>query len=215
MWRVGAQVRDSSKTNIRQQKTPHGNKWKARAKKRKGKGNKLLAGLIPLIVVSDKMTNDKRAVVTLKPWSGTMKSRSQKKQHAALIGNVHQKGKSMTFGGHQPPQGKDITRKQAKMLRDMGFTVWARRLDPNAKQGKRRKPPIKWIVDNVSVKEFRRWLGKARDEGQMKQPKSSGNLPARRFLGVSRQRYRKIWARALQGINYGWKVKAQNMKRGR
>lgn len=217
LWRVAAQVRDGSKTNIRRQQTPKGDKWEKR-KKRRGDGKrKLLTGMIPLIVVSDKQSNADRAIVTTKKWQGSMKSKVQKKQHSALIGNTHQKGKQQHSNKKQPLKfnkrnpDSTCTRNEAKLLKKLNFSVWARTINPDAKQGKRVKPPVKWIVDNVKYKHYLRWVAKAREVSVIT-GKSSWRIPARKFLGVSREKYRKAWERAFQGINYGWQVKAQNIK---
>ncbi|ENB4393884.1 hypothetical protein ABHP78_003103 [Vibrio cholerae] len=218
LWRVAAKVRDGSKANIKRQQTPDGSKWVKR-KKRRSDGRKLLKGMAPRIVVSDKKSNANKAIVTMKKWDGTMKSKTQKKQDAALIGNTHQKGKEQDADSSQkaPPKknqrlsNSKCTRNEAKLLKNFSFSVFAKRINPNAKQGKRVKPPIKWIVENVTYREYRRWLWKAREEAVLK-GKSKWSIPARKFLGVSKEKYRKAWERAFRGINYGWQVKAQNIK---
>lgn len=214
LWRVAARVREGSKTNLRRQQTPEGQKWQKR-KKRRTDRRKLLKGLEPLIVVSDRQSNADRAVVTVKTWGGSMKS-SQRKTPAAVIANTHQKGKTQQNTAKKPPPPpKNLSamcsRKQAKILKQLDFSVWARRVNPDAKEGKRVKPPIKWIAENVTIKEFRRWVHFARDQGQFNS-KDSWKIPARRFLGLSRDKYRKAWERAFQGINYGWQVKSQNTR---
>ncbi|ENB4355678.1 hypothetical protein ABHP85_001719 [Vibrio cholerae] len=216
LWRVAARVRDGSKLNIKKQKTPEGSKWVSRKKKRFDDQNKMMEGMIPLIVVSDKLSNGNRAIVTLKPWKGSMKSSRQKKQNSALIGNVHQKGFGRINNGNTSPAMKIhpksfCTRKQASLLKKLNFSVWARRVNPSAKQGRRIQPPVKWITENVTYKEFRRWVTKAREQGVISS-KGNWKIPARKFLGVSKEKYRKAWERALRGINYGWQVKAQNIK---
>ncbi|OXX71312.1 hypothetical protein B9J87_10710 [Vibrio sp. V19_P1S1T109] len=216
LWRVAAKVRDGSKMNISRQQNPEEGKWAKRKKRRSDGKRKMLTGMMPLIVVSDKQSNENKAIVTLKSWKGTMKSRAVKKMDSRLVGNAHQKGFERRNNGRSSPSKsidpKSIcTRKEAKLLKNLNFSVWARRVNPDAKQGKRVKPPIKWIADNVTYKEFRRWVTKAREEGAIKS-KSNWKIPARKFLGVSKQKYRKAWERAFQGINYGWQVKAQDIK---
>lgn len=214
LWRVAAKVRDGSKNNIKRQRTPEGSKWEKR-KKRRSDGRKLLTGLMPLIVVSDKESNADRAIVTFKSWQGAMKSKGQKKQYSGLIANTHQKGKQQPKNKMSPQNSRDpnskCTRKEAKLLKTLNFSVWARRVNPSAKQGKRVKPPAKWIVDNVTYSEYRRWVAKAREQAAISS-KTSWRIPARKFLGVSKEKYRKAWERAFQGINYGWQVKAQDIK---
>ncbi|QXC58190.1 hypothetical protein KSS82_08915 [Vibrio mimicus] len=216
LWRVAARVRDGSKRNIAKQQTPDGMKWEKRKKKRHDGKRKMLTGMAPLIVVNDKQSNANRAIVTFKRWQGSMKSKRQTKQNAALIGNVHQKGFGRINNGNTSPAMKIhpksfCTRKQASLLKKLNFSVWARRVNPSAKQGKRIKPPVKWITENVTYKEFRRWVTKAREQGVISS-KGSWKIPARKFLGVSKEKYRKAWERAFRGINYGWQVKAQNIK---
>lgn len=177
----------------------------------------MLTGMIPLIVVSDKQSNANRAIVTFKSWKGAMKSKTQTKQYSGLIGNVHQKGKQQISNKKTPTKAKKrdrhstCTRNEAKLLKRLNFSVWARTINPEAKQGKRVKPPIGWIVSNVKYKDYLRWVAKAREEGTIK-GKGNWEIPARKFLGVSKEKYRKAWERAFQGINYGWQVKAQDIK---
>ncbi len=42
------------------------------------------------------------------------------------------------------------TSKQAKRMREYGFYVWARSINPDAPKGKRKKPTVKWIKDHFT-----------------------------------------------------------------
>ena len=68
--------------------------------------------------------------------------------------------------------------RQARMLKEYGFTVWARRINPNAPKGKIRKPSIAWIKKNVGAVEAGvalRMLGYRR--------KKQADMPERPMVG--------------------------------
>lgn len=79
------------------------------------------------------------------------------------------------------------TRAQAKALKEEGFRVFARRLNPQAPIGKLRKPTQKWICDNLSNEQAGAILRQMRGE-----PKASWEtkLPARPFAQVDKQKSR-------------------------
>lgn len=216
LYRVAKNVQPAIRRNIKQQKTPDGQPWEARKNKRKGKKKKVLLGLGKLLVVSNKSDHNS-AKLTLKKGSYASKI------HGASLANVHEKGQtirhsksSKTIGRKRALKDSDLcTRGQAKALKKMGFRVWGRRIDPTAKQGKTKVPTIAWMTKNLTQKEVRAVFRKLKDNGFIATKSSwEVNLPARKFMGTSRTKTRKAWERAFQGINYGWNVKAQNMKRG-
>ena len=211
LWRVAKNISIESKRNIRQQRTPEGKQWESRKKRRKGQKKKMLTGLIRLISVSGQ-SNQNSAKITLN--RGSYKSG----MHGAAIGNVHSKGRSVTRTKNNTkclnkPKSGYCTRKQAKALKALGYTVWARQINPEAKSNKRKSPTITWITKNVKQKQVAFLFKKLQEEaGLTKDGSWVINLPPRKFMGASRTKTRKAWERAFQSIDYGWNVKAQNIK---
>ncbi|CAE6928953.1 hypothetical protein ACOMICROBIO_GDFFDHBD_02471 [Vibrio sp. B1REV9] len=77
------------------------------------------------------------------------------------------------------------TKAQAKALREEGFKVFARRLNPKAPVGKLRKPTQKWIRDNLTQEQAGLILRVMRGA-----PKESWEteLPARPFTQVDKRK---------------------------
>ncbi|RZV17346.1 hypothetical protein EOJ41_15160 [Vibrio alginolyticus] len=86
------------------------------------------------------------------------------------------------------------TRAQAKALKEEGFKVFARRINPNAPIGKLRKPSQKWIRDNLSQEQAGLILRQMRGA-----PKESWTteLPARPFTQVDKQKARDSLSKEL------------------
>lgn len=68
----------------------------------------------------------------------------------------------------------NATQRQARRLKELGFRVWARQINPAAPAGKRRKPTMKWIRENISIDQagaIMRALGyDPKDKWKIKQP---------------------------------------------
>lgn len=82
------------------------------------------------------------------------------------------------------------TKEQAKALKQEGFRVFARRINPNAAVGKMKSPTMRWIQQNLSAEQagliLRAMRGKAPAEAW------ETKIPARPFLQVDKKQMRKI-----------------------
>lgn len=208
LWRVANEVKKVSKSNITKQQAPNGKKW---ARRKKGK-KKMLLGLRSQIVVSSK-SNENRAIVDLKRGNADSYG-----AHSGVVAKVHNDGHSRTVNkksrSHIKSKRKGCSRAEAKALKALGYEVYARRINANAPKGKKKVPTVKWMVDNFHEQEVKGAFKALRDAGKMDSKENwTVKTPSRRFLGASDERTRKAWERAFQGINYGWKVKAQQIKR--
>ncbi|MEZ9620193.1 MULTISPECIES: phage virion morphogenesis protein [Vibrio] len=210
--RVAKEVQKISKRNITKQQSPDGKAWKARRNKRKGKSKKMLTGFKKLIYVSG---NKDAAKVSVGKGSYRI--------HGAYVANFHQQGHRRKANKDNTPTGRETqlsdtemcTKGQAKALRNIGYEVYARRINPKAKRGSKRVPTIKWMTQNLTQYEVKGAFKKLRELGLVR-IKSSWEIvvPPRKFLGATRQSLRKAWTRAFQGIDYGWKVQPKHLRRG-
>lgn len=93
-------------------------------------------------------------------------------------------------GGHG-----GATRAQAKALKDEGFRVFARRINPNAPIGKLRKPSMRWVQNNLSQEQAGLILRQMRGA-----PKESWEtvLPARPFTQVDKKKARAALRKELK-----------------
>ena len=212
LLRVANTIRQVSKQNITRQQTPDGKAWAARKKKRKGQKKKMLMGMKNLVVTG--RVDENAAHVTL--------SKGAYAAHGAVVGNFHQKGNKRTQKKHRDRSGRTkplkmsdpCTRGQAKALKAIGWTVWARRINPDAKQGRRRVPTVKWMMANMQQREVLKAFAKLKEDGFIKVKGSwQITVPPRQFMGASVDKTQQAWARAFQGIDYGWDVKPKNIKR--
>ncbi|MDN3697012.1 hypothetical protein QWY97_06565 [Vibrio cortegadensis] len=80
------------------------------------------------------------------------------------------------------------SRAQAKALKDEGFKVFARRLNPQAPIGKLRKPTMKWIQANLSAEQAGLILRQMR--GNAPTQSWETKVPARPFTQVDKRKAR-------------------------
>lgn len=143
----------SARKNQKEQKSPNGKQWKKRAD---GKSKKIQ---IKLARYMSELSNDGKAVAF-----GWKKSRS------ARIAMQHHEGHTQEFtsskyaqemkqpnnknrSANQSYKSGGCTKQQARRLKDMGYWVWAKRIDPNLKSRRRKRPGIKWIQGNISAEQ--------------------------------------------------------------
>lgn len=74
------------------------------------------------------------------------------------------------------------TTAQARRLRQSGFKIWARSVNPNAPKGKVKTPTMKWIKDNFSMAQAGLIL---RELGYGRQVKKS--IPKRPMMEIDKQ----------------------------
>lgn len=82
------------------------------------------------------------------------------------------------------------TKEQAKALKQEGFKVFARRINPKAQVGKMKSPTMRWIQQHLSAEQagliLRTMRGKAPAEAW------ETKTPARPFLQIDKKQMRKI-----------------------
>lgn len=197
VWRAANMVKKKSAANVRGQKTPEGDAWPAR---KRGK-RKMLMGMPKLMYIDDKQ----HGVAIIKLKKGRMDV------HGALVGKVHSDGHvfqrttEQASAFKQPDPSAPASRRQARKLRELGFKRRGK------KAGHYVSASIKWITENLSYNQAGLLIKKLSG----KKPKRSWviKLPARPFLGVTARERQEIFAEALRGINYGWDVKKQQMRK--
>ncbi|CAI1654512.1 phage virion morphogenesis protein [Serratia liquefaciens] len=200
LWRIAKRgIIPASKRNARNQMAPDGSAWAPRKRGRR----KMLRQLPKLLKVREMPEIE---AVRIYLQGGNYRS-GTRRMPAGTIGAIHQDGAQMTvratsYQGQPSQEGKPATRRQAKRLRDLGYKVWW--------NGKYVKPAVSYITAELSMKKAGLLIKKL---GKKTSKKAwSIDLPARAFLGVSDDEFNKILARQLQGIGFGWEVKAQDIK---
>lgn len=189
----------ASKRNARNQQAPDGSAWAPRKRGRR----KMLRQLPKLLKVRDM---PEREAVRIYLHGGNY-SNGARRMPAGVIGAVHQGGAQITVNAanyrNQPSQeGKTATRRQAKRLRDLGFKVWW--------NGKWVKPAVSYITAEMSMKQAGYLIKKL--SRKARKNTWTIDIPSRVFLGVSDDDFNRILARQLQGIGFGWDIKAQDIK---
>ena len=137
LGKLGRHLAKQNRKNIRANKDPYGQAWKQRSK-----GNKKMMRKIGKQLKTK--SNSKEATLYFPGVGGRIASR-------------HHYGDSETWTASKAkkvygtPDHKDTatrlqaTRRQAKRLRELGYTIAAKR------KGMRKKPTLKWIVGNISL----------------------------------------------------------------
>lgn len=200
LWRLAKYgLIAAAKRNARNQQSPEGDAWPGRATKRRGK---MLRNLPKLLHIREMPEID---AVRIYLQGGGYRN-GENPVPAGVVGYAQQNGMSVRVSrGSQKSRdmtGKKATLAQAKKLRMLGYAV---------KRGKRmRKPTYREITETMPYAQagllIRKLSGKA--------VKTSWviTVPARAFLGMSDDEFNKALARQLQGIGFGWDVKAQDIK---
>lgn len=88
------------------------------------------------------------------------------------------------------------SRAQARALKNEGFKVFARRLNPQAPVGKLRKPTMKWIQANLSAEQAGLILRQMR--GTAPAQSWETELPARPFTQVDQRKSRAALRKELK-----------------
>ncbi|ACR69435.1 hypothetical protein DBV23_15905 [Edwardsiella ictaluri] len=213
LWRIARRgLIPLAKRHVRAQTAPDGSPW---PKRRRGK-RKMLTGLPKFLGVRENGDGS----VTLRFGRGSYESNT----HAGAIGYVNQHGADIQMSaaalrrsGTQQA-GKSATRAQARTLVSLGYQVPDtpdRGADGRYKapttRGKKRRVSQAWICANLSMAQAGLIIRQLKGEA----PKTAWTitLPARAFLGASDDEFATILARELRGIQFGWNVKKQDIKR--
>lgn len=209
LWRMADLVKKYSQRNAKRQQSPDGRPWAARKKGRKrGNKDKMMRFIPKALAV--KSTEDEGTVYFKKPTKGN------KRYHSGTVANMHEKGyrihreakkHAKAMKAYEQRKNLDAgkaTRAQAKFLVKLGCKRRGK------KKGHYIKASAKWIVENMSFLQAGIVIAKL----QSKEHKNAWDiaLPKRKFLGVTMAEQSKIFKRVMQGINFGWNVKKQDMK---
>lgn len=199
IWRAANEIKKISARNITRQQTPDGKSW---APRKQGK-RKMLLGLRQKIVITERAS---QGTAELRFRGGNYGA------HPGIIASTHQRGHTYQVNAMQqakklasPEQGDDrATRAQAKRLRALGFKR------PGKRKGHYRSASLGWITEHLGKAQAGVIIRKLKN----KPVKTSWEitLPARAFLGATKAQREQAFARALQGIDYGWDVNKQEMR---
>ncbi|RAW93270.1 hypothetical protein CKY04_22120 [Photorhabdus sp. S8-52] len=200
LWRMAKYgVIQAAKRNVRNQQSPDGGRWAVR----KSPWRKKMLRNMPRLLYIREMPEMDAVCIYLQ---GGHYRNGKQQVPAGVVGYAQQNGMRVQISRRQVQKrvGRErmATIKQAKKLRDLGYQV---------KKGKRlRKPTIKEITENMlfiyAGDKIRKLSGKTAKSAW------TIDIPAREFLGLNDEEFFKVLKRQLQAINYGWDVKAQDMR---
>jgi len=134
LGKLSRHLAKQNKKNIRENKDPNGRSWQGRASGSKKMMRKMSKQL-------KTKANSNEATLYFPGLAGTIASKHQhgatEKWNAAKARKVYSNGRT----DYDEPS----TRLQAKRLREIGYTIAAKR------KGKRKKPTLKWINENMTM----------------------------------------------------------------
>jgi len=222
MWRIGNEVKKKSKANARAQQAADGTKW-VQKKRKKGK-KKMLTEVPKSIAVSSTPHN---ATIYFKGKNNKKGNNKKRKYPSGVIAKMHSEGRKIpinrdsykrTMDSIQAKKG--ITKKSKATVKQAAYIVKMKGMrylsreeqkSKGTKPGKQIRMTKSWIQENIKFKQAQAIIIGLQDKA-----KSSGswtiNLPKRDFLGATAQEQTKIFKRVMQGINYGWTVKKQDIR---
>lgn len=209
LWRIADGIRQNSKRNDKAQQDPEGKPWTPRKHQRKrGNKTKMFRYLPNGMKVKD--TPEYAEVYFARATKGNSNF------SAGVIANMHQTGTSVHINGsnfkrkmreYEQRKGLDksaATVKQARFLVKLGMK----------RRNKKRwvRATSSWIQQNISYQQAGLLISKLQNDTAAGKSSWDVKLPKRGLLGISQQEGRKIFRRVMQGINYGWNVKKQDMR---
>ncbi|AYC17708.1 hypothetical protein DZA65_00802 [Dickeya dianthicola] len=201
LWRLAKYgVIAAAKRNVRAQQAPDGSAWAARRGHRRGR---MLRNLPNLLHIRE--MPEIQAVRIYLQGGGYRNGKTP--VPAGVVGYSQQNGMSVSVkrsqvGNGRPEPGRMATRRQARKLRALGYRV---------KRGARwKKPPYREIEESLSFAQAGLLIRKL--SGKAAKTAWTVDVPARPFLGMNDAEFTKALARQLQGIGFGWDVKAQDIK---
>ncbi|MDU4281055.1 MAG: hypothetical protein E7I30_11090 [Klebsiella pneumoniae] len=200
LWRLAKYgLIAAAKRNVRNQGGPDGEAWPGRRTKRKGK---MLRNLPKLLHIRD--MPEISAVRVYLQGGGYRNGKGE--VPAGVVAYSQQNGMSVRVNRSSVRRGSRAgqmaTPAQVKRLRALGYRV---------RKGKRwRKPTAKELLTSMPYDQagllIRKLSGKAVKDSW------TVDLPAREFLGMSDEDFSQALARQLQGIGFGWDVRAQDIR---
>lgn len=200
IWRLAKYgVIAAAKRHVRKQQSTDGQKWPGRKTKRKGK---MLRNLPKLLHIRE--MPEIQAVRIYLQGGGYRNGETQ--VPAGTVGYAQQNGMRVNVSHSNQPRkaeaGKMATPAQVKKLRALGYRV---------KTGKRwKKPTLGEITKTMQYSQAGLLIRKL--SGKAVKTSWTVELPARVFLGMNDDEFDKVLVRQLQGIGFGWDVKAQDIK---
>ncbi|HGG6427026.1 TPA: hypothetical protein ACJG67_003569 [Salmonella enterica subsp. enterica serovar Kottbus] len=196
----------AAKRHVREQKNIDGSSF---AKRRYG-DRPLLKGIPKFLKV-----HDMPSVSSVRIYAAGRSYRqpySHKEISVGAVGYIQSHGVTFTVNASQlktdamqKANREPCTRRQAIKLRKLGYTVRGK------KAGTRRKPSTDEI--QASLQKGQAGVIIRSMEGKPSKNSWTVTIPPRRFLGVSNEEFAQILARQLQGINFGWQTKPQDIKK--
>ncbi|EGS6510993.1 hypothetical protein I9F77_000699 [Salmonella enterica] len=196
----------AAKRHVREQKNVDGSSF---AKRRYG--NKALLKGIPKFL----KVHDMPSVASVRIYAAGRSYRqphSRREISVGAVGYIQSHGVTFTVNASQmktdamqKANKEPCTRRQAIRLRKLGYTVRGK------KEGTRRKPSTADI--QASLQKGQAGVIIRSMEGRPSKNTWTITIPPRQFLGVSNEEFAQILARQLQGINFGWQTKPQDIKR--
>lgn len=181
---IGLYYKRKTKKDMQAQVSPEGGGWR---KRKRGKA-KMFKGLKRKVKYFQQDNN--RTVVF--GWPG----------FSGYIARKHHEGEDQQSGvaaklkerkGKKMNPDAPATRIQAKLLKELGY-----RLPKSGRQKRGRAPSVKYITQNMSVKEANRWIRKLQHRDPAK--KWDIELPERRLIGASPKRVAMIIKREMKRI---------------
>lgn len=214
MWRLGNEVKKKSKANIRAKQNPNKTKWKP---KKSEKNGKRLFKKIPSYIA-----------IKAEPEFAQLyfSNKDKKKFHPGVIAKQHEKGATVNRDKAQhkaamerKEKAKGIdedskaTSRQAKYLVKLKMKRKIKSKSGNSKsKAKLVRVTKSWIEEKMSYKQAQVIINILQNKKKSNERTWKIKLPKRDILGVTKAEQTKIFNRVMQGINYGWKVKKQDMK---
>jgi hypothetical protein len=199
LWRLGKRgIIQQAKRNVRAQQAPDGKAWPARAHGKR----KMLSRMPQLLTPND--ATPERVVVRFK-YGALARSGLP----MGVLGKIQQDGTTINQSAEQAKSwsksktAKPCSMQQARKLRKLGYKR------PNGKGGYTRAN-LSWMREHLSWRQAGLIIRKL--DGSTAKKNWRINVPGREFLGATPQQLREMLAREMQAINYGWDVKAQDIK---
>lgn len=180
----------TSRQNQKSQQTPAGAAWQKRANKKRKKMQIRLASLLTVTA------SDENKVVI--GWRQSPTAKVAARHHYGYR-RRHTRASAIKALKNAKTEAKDAkggaTKEQARALKEEGFKVFARRINPNAQAGKMKSPTMRWIQHNLSAEQAGFILRDMR--GQAPTASWETVLAPRPFLQVDKMQMRRIVTKEL------------------
>jgi len=195
LWRIlKTGVMAAARRHQRRQESAEGIKWPGRSN---GRRDKMMRELVKMMAIHELPARE----------SARIYLKGKKKVPPGVVGAQQTTGFTTQVSAEKAArasQARDdgATLKQATKLLKLGYTLYP--------VSAPRKPSATEIMRTLSMQQ----AGVIIRSMEGRPPKNSWTitLPGRDWLAVSDDEFNKILARQMQAINFGWKVRAQDVK---